>query len=53
MEVIITKSKKKDKKFDAIIDGKKTISFGAKGYSDFTQHKDPERKQHYLNRQKE
>ena len=52
MEVIITKSKKKDKKFDAIIDGKKTISFGAKGYSDFTQHKDPERKQRYLNRHK-
>jgi len=52
MEAIITKSKKKDKKFDAIIDGKKTISFGAKGYSDFTQHKDPERKQRYLNRHK-
>ena len=52
MEVIVTKSKKKDKKFDAIIDGKKTISFGAKGYSDFTQHKDPERKQRYLNRHK-
>ena len=52
MEVIITKSKKKDKKFDAIIDGKKTIGFGAKGYSDFTQHKDPERKQRYLNRHK-
>ncbi len=52
MEVIITRSKKKDKKFDAIIDGKKTISFGQKGASDFTQHKDPERKQRYLNRHK-
>ena len=52
MEVTITRSKKKDKKFDAVIDGKKTISFGAKGYSDFTQHKDPEREQRYLNRHK-
>ena len=37
---------------DATIDGKKTVSFGAKGYSDFTQHKVPARKQRYLNRQK-
>ena len=53
MDIIITKSRKKDKKFDAVIDGKKTISFGAKGYSDFTQHKDSERKQRYLNRHKQ
>ena len=45
MEVVITKSKKDDKKFDARIDGKKTVSFGAKGMSDYTIHKDPERKQ--------
>ena len=45
IEIIITPSKKPDKKFDAIIDNKKTVSFGAKGYSDFTQHKDPARKQ--------
>ena len=48
MEVIIRKSKKKDKKFDAIVDGKKTISFGSAGMSDMTQHKDPERKQRYI-----
>ena len=30
MEVIIKKSRKPDKKFDAVIDGKKTVSFGAK-----------------------
>ena len=53
MDIVITKSRKKDKKFDAVIDGKKTISFGAKGYSDFTQHKDSERKQRYLNRHKQ
>ena len=50
IEIIITPSKKPDKKFDAVIDGKKTVSFGAKGYSDFTQHKDPDRKQLYLKR---
>ena len=48
MEVIIKRSKKKEKKFDAIIDGKKTISFGSAGMSDMTQHKDPERKQIYI-----
>ena len=52
IELIITPRKKPDKKFDAVIDGKQTVSFGAKGYSDFTQHKDPARKQRYLNRHK-
>lgn len=48
------------KKFDALfeIDGKlKKVSFGAKkssgeAYSDFTQHKDVERKERYLQRHK-
>lgn len=55
MEVVIVKSKKKDKKFDAVIDGKKTktISFGAVGYTDFTKYPhDEERKKRYLNRHK-
>ena len=52
IEIIITPSKKSDKQFDATIDGKKTVSFGAKGYSDFTQNQDPARKQRYLNRHK-
>ena len=51
-EIIITKSDKKNKKYDARIDGKRTVSFGAAGMSDFTKHKDPERKQRYLNRHK-
>ena len=51
-EIIISKSKNKDKKYDARIDGKKTVSFGAAGMSDFTKHKDTERKQRYLNRHK-
>ena len=52
MEIIIKPSRKAGKQYDAIIDGKKTVSFGATGYSDYTQHKDPERKQRYLNRHK-
>jgi len=33
--------------------GKKTIHFGAKDYSDYTIHKDPDRKQRYIDRHKE
>ena len=51
-EIIITKSANKNKKYDARIDGKKTISFGSAGMSDFTKHKDEERKQRYINRHK-
>ncbi len=40
----------KDKKFDAIVDGKKTVSFGAAGMSDYTKHQDAERKERYINR---
>ena len=49
MEVVISKSTNKNKKFDAFVDGKK-ISFGAVGYEDFSTHKDPERKDRYLAR---
>ena len=52
MEVIIKRSNKPDKKFDAVIDNKKTVSFGAKGASDFTLHKNPERKARYIARHK-
>jgi len=52
MEIVITKSKKSDKKFDAVIDGTKTISFGEKGASDFTKHKDKDRKERYIARHK-
>ena len=49
-EIVISKSNKKDKKYDARIDGKKTISFGAKGMDDYTITKDDEQKQRYLDR---
>jgi hypothetical protein len=48
--VVIRKSSKADKKYEAVIDGRKTVPFGAKGYSDFTLHKNPERKQRYIQR---
>ena len=48
--VVIRKSSKADKKYEAVIDGRKTVPFGAKGYSDFTLNKDPERKQRYIQR---
>ena len=50
MEVVITKSKKPDKKYDALVNGTKTISFGEKGASDFTKHKDKDRKEAYIAR---
>ncbi len=55
-KVIVSKSDR-DKKFKAVFTGsdgkvtrKKTIHFGAKGMSDYTIHKDDERKKRYLAR---
>ena len=47
--VVLQPSIRKGNKFEAIIDGK-TIPFAAKGYSDFTMHKDEERRQRYIAR---
>ena len=44
--VYLLKSSRSDKKFMVVVDGKK-VHFGASGYSDFTKHKDPERKYRY------
>ena len=52
MEVVISKSKNSSNKYDARIDGTKTISFGQKGASDFTKHQDPQRKYRYIDRHK-
>ena len=52
MEVVISPSKNKSKKFDALINGSKTISFGQKGASDYTKHKDKDRKNRYIDRHK-
>ena len=48
--VIIQPSTRKLKKFDAIVNGTKTVSFGQRGASDFTIHKDELRKQRYISR---
>ena len=52
MNIIIKPSSKADKKFDAIIDNRKTIPFGQKTASDFTIHKNEDRKNRYINRHK-
>ena len=49
MKVILIKSPNAKKKFRAITPHK-VIDFGASGYSDYTKHKDPERKSRYLAR---
>ena len=53
--VKIMRSPNKDKKYRAVFsrNGKiKNVDFGAAGMSDFTKHKDTERKQRYINRHK-
>ena len=45
----LSKSTRAGKKYMVKLDGR-TVHFGAKGYEDFTIHKDPERKAKYLKR---
>lgn len=51
LKVKLQKSSKKDKKYQVTINNK-TVHFGAAGYSDYTKHKDAQRKQRYINRHK-
>ena len=53
VNIILKKSTNKNKKYMAIISSdtrKKTVHFGAAGMSDYTIHKDDDRKQRYINR---
>jgi hypothetical protein len=50
MQIQISPSDKKEKKFKATIDKKRTVYFGSQGASDFTLHKDEARKQRYIDR---
>ena len=52
IEIVIKPSRLQNKKYDAVIDDKKTIPFGQRGASDYTIHKDDERKERYINRHK-
>lgn len=51
MRIHLSLSEKSDKKYKVLVDGK-TIHFGGAGYSDYTKHKDSERKQRYIARHK-
>ena len=46
------KSDKADKKYYIITDSNKKVYFGAAGMSDFTHHKNEQRKLRYINRHK-
>ena len=51
MNLYITKSRKKNKKYDLLDNDKKYIlSFGDSRFSDYTIHKDDARKQRYIDR---
>jgi hypothetical protein len=45
--VSLRKSTRAEKKYMVVIDGTKTVHFGASGMSDYTKHKDDERKRRY------
>ena len=53
-KLVITTSEKSEKKYKAVFtkdDGKtKTVHFGAKGYEDYTQHHDKDRRTQYRRR---
>lgn len=46
----IIESPLKTKKYQAIFNDGKKVSFGARGYLDYTQHHDKERRERYLTR---
>ena len=46
------KSDRQGKKYYIITEKNRKVYFGASGYSDFTHHKDEQRKQRYINRHK-
>ena len=48
--VVLSPSNNPRKKWTVVIDGKKTIHFGAPGYLDFTQHGEKKRKEAYIQR---
>ena len=50
MIIILKKSPNIKKKFRVVFADGKYVDFGAKGYSDYTIHKDPKRMKRYLQR---
>lgn len=50
MKILLTKSSNPAKKWTVTFPNGRHVDFGAQGYSDFTMHKDPRRKQMYITR---
>jgi len=48
MKILLTKSPNTEKKFRVVLENGRSVNFGAKGYQDFTQHKDPNRMRLYI-----
>ena len=51
MEIVISKSTRAGKKYQAVSNGK-VVHFGARGYTDFTRGASPERRERYIKRHK-
>lgn len=50
MKIVVKRSPKSTKKFRVFFDDGDFVDFGARGYSDFTIHKDPLRMRRYVDR---
>ena len=50
MKVEVRKSTRADKKLMAVFSDGRKVHFGARGYEDYTTHKDPQRKSNYIAR---
>ena len=50
MEVVISPSKNKNKKYKAVINNEKTVHFGDNRYEDYTTHKNNKRRDNYISR---
>jgi len=48
MNILLKKSPLSQKKFRVVLENGTHVDFGAKGYQDFTQHKDPARMRLYV-----
>lgn len=48
VSVVVYKAANPKKKYTAVFDNGKKVSFGASGYEDFTTHKDAARKNRYI-----
>lgn len=47
---ILSNSSRRDKKYVIILPDGKRVNFGASGYSDFTRHRDEDRRERYIAR---